>query len=260
MLFTSTLTSIRLQSTQLNDQISRAWNAADEETRDFCTKLAESEAKKYKGAPRVTSDIRRSIKKGKAKKREAGEAAVGALLADPFAWALESPRDLPLNRVVSNSSDLESGPSLRTSLGSSLTSSMTSNASNLNQVDMGDGEILAMWKSIAIHEENMPSSEDQGRVCVEIPPTVSSGPPFAVTPPIAPSSSGGAPTPPAAAEPMQGQGRRRSSVLDSEQGRAVVDNQYDLYRELGRKFSAGSRRPSGLPTELERNVFAASLA
>jgi len=137
---------------ELNEKISRAWSTIDDETRQFCVMLSAIEARKYKKVNKVTK------KKMAWKTNEMMKIAHEMVMADagnddrlPFDWSVDH---FPQENFIMNDNPhptIETIPSpatARPKISRMVSREDSGHSMSFAEVDMGDDEIIDIWKSI----------------------------------------------------------------------------------------------------------------
>mmetsp|Transcript_34987 Transcript_34987/g.73821 ORF Transcript_34987/g.73821 Transcript_34987/m.73821 type:complete len:310 (-) Transcript_34987:58-987(-) len=157
---------------ELNDQISKAWSAADDEVKNFCICLADIEAKKYKKTKKANA--KRKTKKTK-----------NALKKDGFGDLSPTLEDFPTDfadffNVIPATGDAFQGDEMVPSTKICRTVSResidrvvgdlpkSSAGGSFAEVDMKDDEIIDIWKATSIEDDAIHSILSSSQFCVEI--------------------------------------------------------------------------------------------
>jgi len=157
---------------ELNDQISKAWSAADDEVKNFCICLADIEARKYKKTKKANA--KRKTKKTK-----------NALKKDGFGDLSPTLEDFPTDfadffNVIPATGDAFQGDEMVPS--TKICRTVSRESIDINHVDlsaytvkesfaevnMKDDEIIDIWKATSIEDDAIHSILSSSQFCVEI--------------------------------------------------------------------------------------------
>jgi len=148
---------------ELNERISRAWSAADDDIRNFCTCLSDIESRKYKtnvkGKRRKRTIGKKNNKKKATRKHHIEDDKVVATWIksseanvnnddgnfSSFDWTVNCPISVQEKFAIDpyQHENISSAPKIRRKV---------SHGSSFKEVDMEDDEIIDMWKTTDLEE------------------------------------------------------------------------------------------------------------
>jgi len=158
---------------ELNDQISKAWSAADDEVKNFCICLADIEARKYKKTKKANA--KRKTKKTK-----------NALKKDGFGDLSPTLEDLPTDFADLFEVSLATGDAFQgeriVPISTKICRTVSRESIDINHVDlsaytvkesfaevnMKDDEIIDIWKATSIEDDAIHSILSSSQICDEI--------------------------------------------------------------------------------------------
>lgn len=203
---------------ELNERISAAWNAAGDDVRDFCGRLSDAEWIAYRRVKgKAKAKRRRGESKGKGKTRRVASEAEEKVGEEPeeggrapfasFDWKVNftdlmhadcDADDPPLGRIVSDNISEEDTLDLSQSNAAPRVS--------VTEVDMGDEEIIDLWRTTRTEDEREVPAGDRREV----------------------------PSSPPTTEPRAGTAKRRRRTDEDAARSSFVDAEYERFKELGR--------------------------
>jgi len=221
---------------ELNDQISKAWSAADDDIKEFCTRLADIEARKYKKIKKAKAKAKRKMKKFK---RDLKNDDFDDLIttsdwsisfADLFHDSLAADDIFQGVDIVQTSTKMCRTVS-RESIETYDKDLFKSTArESLTEVDMKDHEIIDIWKATPIEDDTIRSILSRSQFCVEI----------------------SSPSPDCYASKHED---RQNNTIESKPF-IDIDAEYAKFKEIGKQFATKQM----LPSELIRNAITARQA
>lgn len=215
---------------ELNEQISKSWSTVDDGIKNFCAQLSDIDGKKYKKIKKMKKKMKVTKKMSKSEKKK-NDGCKNDMIAS-FDWApSNSPGDQPslvsIRRTFSKFERIVSRESFPDEQDCNTLETISTEDSNsfrdsLTEIDMEDDEILELWHSIPIGEDDGAASFCQ--VCTESP------------------------------EPPYDKEEQDAQV--NNQRLSFIDEEYERFKEIGKHF----KTRSGIPGKLEINTYMARQA
>ena len=228
---------------ELNDKISKAWSEADEDVKDFCSRLSEIEATKYKVTNKSQKKNAGKKKQGKTTKNKANKStkkeADATNVHDKFYNELVTSFDYTADFPQEDVSPDVNCSFLRTVSHDSFPPTTT--GSYLTEVDMSDDEIMAIWRSIPIEDK---AANNKNSIMSTVKQPDVSG----ICQGICNSSY-----------PYHQDGwqmKRSQDINFNDTRTSFINEEYDRYKEIGQKF----KQQVNLPTGFKKASFTACQA